>query len=147
MSSSLIRYPHSYVFVPHLSSIMILKIHYSNRKSKIWRNNIFSIHCWHKQMRNYTFCPGSRKVKENCYITVYKILKYLVSFFVCCPLYSFDFYLIFISTTCCEQYWTSPADNTPQGNNYTATCLPSRKLSKLDELDMQDTAGKARTSS
>ena len=23
--------------------------------------------------------------------------------------------------------------NTPQGTNYTATCLPSRKLSKLDE--------------
>ena len=29
---------------------------------------------------------------------------------------------------CCEQYWTSPGSNTPQGTNYTATCLPSRKL-------------------
>ena len=47
----------------------------------------------------------------------------------------------------CEQYWTSPGDNTPQGTNYTATCLPSRKLSKLDEPDMQDTAGEAGTSS
>ena len=28
-----------------------------------------------------------------------------------------------------------------------ATCLPSRKLSKLDEPDMQDTAGEAGTSS
>ena len=46
-----------------------------------------------------------------------------------------------------EQYWTSPGDNTPQGTNYTATYLPSRKLSKLDEPDMQDTAGEARTSS
>ena len=27
--------------------------------------------------------------------------------------------------------------------NYTATCLPSRKLSKLDEPDTQDTAGEA----
>ena len=27
--------------------------------------------------------------------------------------------------------------------NYTATCLPSQKLSKLDEPDMQDTAGEA----
>ena len=36
---------------------------------------------------------------------------------------------------------------TPQGTNYTVTCLPSRKLSKLDEPDMQDTAGEARTSS
>ena len=35
----------------------------------------------------------------------------------------------------------------PQGTNYTATCLPSRKLSKLDEPNMQDTAGEARTSS
>ena len=39
---------------------------------------------------------------------------------------------------CCEQYWTSPGGNTQQGTNYTATCLPSRKLSKLDEPDMQD---------
>ena len=31
--------------------------------------------------------------------------------------------------------------------NYTATCLPSRKLSKLDELDMQETAGEAGTRS
>ena len=35
----------------------------------------------------------------------------------------------------------------PQGTNYTATCLLSRKLSKLDEPDMQDTAGEAGTSS
>ena len=38
-------------------------------------------------------------------------------------------------------------DNTPQDTNYTATCLPSRKLSKLDEPDMQDTAGEAGMSS
>ena len=31
--------------------------------------------------------------------------------------------------------------------NYTATCLPSRKLSKSDEPDTQDTAGEAGTSS
>ena len=48
---------------------------------------------------------------------------------------------------CCKQYWTSPGGNTPQGTNYTATCLPSRKLSKLDEPEMQDTAGEAGTSS
>ena len=35
-----------------------------------------------------------------------------------------------------EQYWI-----TPQSTNYTITCLPSRKLSKLDEPDTQDTAG------
>ena len=37
--------------------------------------------------------------------------------------------------------------NAPHGTNYTATCLPSRKLSKLDEPHMQDTAGEAKTSS
>ena len=47
----------------------------------------------------------------------------------------------------CEQYWTSPDGNTPQDTNYTVTCLPSRKLSKLDEPYMQDTAGEAGTSS
>ena len=36
------------------------------------------------------------------------------------------------------------AGNTPQGTNYTTTCLPSRNLSKLDEPDMQDTAGEVR---
>ena len=36
-------------------------------------------------------------------------------------------------------------NNTPQDTNYTATCLLSRKLFKLDEPDMQDTAGEART--
>ena len=40
-----------------------------------------------------------------------------------------------------------PGGNIPQGTNYTATCLPSWKLSKLDEPDMQDTAGEAGTSS
>ena len=52
-----------------------------------------------------------------------------------------------ITQECCEQYWTSPGGNTPQGTNYTATYLPSRKLSKLEEPDMQDTAGEAGTSS
>ena len=47
---------------------------------------------------------------------------------------------------CCEQYWTSPVGNTSQ-NNYTATYLPSSKLSKLDEPDMQDTAVEPGTSS
>ena len=42
---------------------------------------------------------------------------------------------------------TNPGGNTPQDTNYTATCLPSRKLSKLDEPDMQDTAGEAGTNS
>ena len=40
-----------------------------------------------------------------------------------------------------------PGGNTPQSTNYTATCFPSQKLSKLDEQDMQDTAGEAGTSS
>ena len=43
--------------------------------------------------------------------------------------------------------WTSPVGNTQQSTNYTATYLSSRKLSKLDESDTQDTAGVAGTSS
>ena len=52
-----------------------------------------------------------------------------------------------ITQECCEQYWTSPGSNTPQDTNYTATYLPLRELSKLDEPDMQDPAGEAGTSS
>ena len=52
-----------------------------------------------------------------------------------------------ITQECCQQYWTSPGGNTPQGTNYTATYFPSRKLSKLDEPDMLDAAGEAGTSS
>ena len=48
-------------------------------------------------------------------------------------------------------YWQNieqvQAATPPQGTDYTATCLPSRKLSKLNEPDMQDTTGEARTSS
>ena len=40
-----------------------------------------------------------------------------------------------------------PGGNTPQSTNYVATCHPSRKLSKLDEPDMQETDGEAGTSS
>ena len=40
-----------------------------------------------------------------------------------------------------------PGGNTPQDTNCTATCLLSRKLFKLDEPDMQDTAGEAGTNS
>ena len=50
-------------------------------------------------------------------------------------------------TRMCEQSWTSPGGNTPQDTNCTATCLLSRKLFKLDEPDMQDTAGEAGTNS
>ena len=41
----------------------------------------------------------------------------------------------------------NPWGNTPQNSSYTATYHSSRKLSKFDELDMQDTAGEVRTNS
>ena len=47
----------------------------------------------------------------------------------------------------CEQYWTGPGSNTPQGANCMATYHLSRKLYKLDEPDMPDTAGEAKTRS
>ena len=40
-----------------------------------------------------------------------------------------------------------PGGNTPQDTNCTATCPLSRKLFKLDEPDMQDTAGEAEMNS
>ena len=46
-----------------------------------------------------------------------------------------------------SKIWTSPGGNTLKDTNYTATCLPSWKLYKLYEPDMQDTAGEARTNS
>ena len=42
---------------------------------------------------------------------------------------------------------SSPGGNTPQDTNCAATCPLSRKLFKLDEPDMQDTAREAGTSS
>ena len=44
-------------------------------------------------------------------------------------------------------YWTSSGGNTPQRSNCTATNYLSRKLSKLDEPDMRDTAGEVRKNS
>ena len=41
----------------------------------------------------------------------------------------------------------SPGGNTPQDTNCTAISILSRKLFKLDEPDMQDTAGEAGTNS
>ena len=48
---------------------------------------------------------------------------------------------------CCKQYCTNPGGNTPQRRSYTATYHPSWKLSKLDESDMEDTAGEVGMSS
>ena len=52
---------------------------------------------------------------------------------------------ILIYSDYCEQYWPSPGGNTPQSSRCTATYHPSRKLSKLDEPDMRDTAGEVVT--
>ena len=52
-----------------------------------------------------------------------------------------------IAYSYCKQSWTSPGGNTPQDTNCTATCPLSQKLFKLDEPDMQDTAGEAGTNS
>ena len=41
----------------------------------------------------------------------------------------------------------SNLEQVPQDTTCTVTCLLSRKLFKLDELDMQDTAGEAGTNS
>ena len=57
--------------------------------------------------------------------------------------------LMVITQECCEQYWASPDDSTPQSSSCTATTThhPSQKLSKSNEPDMQDTAGEVRMKS
>ena len=57
------------------------------------------------------------------------------------------YWLMAITQECYVQSWTSPGSNTPQDTNCTATCPLSRKLFKLDEPDMQDTAGEAEMNS
>ena len=52
-----------------------------------------------------------------------------------------------ITEECCEQYWTSHRDTTPQSSSYMATYHPSPKLSKLDEPDTRDSAGEEGTNS
>ena len=47
---------------------------------------------------------------------------------------------------CCEQYWTIPGGSTPQSSSCTVTYHLSRKLSKLNEPDMRDTAGEVGSS-
>ena len=46
-----------------------------------------------------------------------------------------------------ELYKRSPGGNKPQNSSFTATNLPSRKPSKLDEPDMRDTVGEVRANS
>ena len=59
----------------------------------------------------------------------------------------FEKILTAITQECCEKFWRSPGGNIQESPNSMATYLPSRKLSKSDETDMQDTAGEAGTSS
>ena len=50
----------------------------------------------------------------------------------------------YMQIICCNFF---SGGNTPQRISYTATYLPSRKLSKLEEPDMQNTAEEAEPSS
>ena len=65
---------------------------------------------------------------------------------------TFNVFLLYVAhdgneNSCQNLSLKSPGDNTPENNSYTATYRPSRKLSKLDEPYMQDTAGEAGMSS
>ena len=55
--------------------------------------------------------------------------------------------LMAITQECCEQYWTSPGDSTPQNSSCTDIYHPSWKLSKLNEPDMWNTVGEVGMSS
>ena len=86
------------------------------------------------------YCSNEQKL-----ITTYELLKQAwLQHRIGWESSTFDSNLVFYG---CTQYWTSPGGNTQQSSSYTATYFPSRKLSNLDEPDMQDTAGEVGTSS
>ena len=55
--------------------------------------------------------------------------------------------LMAITQECYQLYWKIPGVNTQQRSSCTATNHPSWKPFKLDEQDMQDTAGEVRSNS
>ena len=67
-----------------------------------------------------------KKINANNFISITTRWKYLLDGL---------FRRIDITQECWEQYWISPGGNTQHSTNYMATCLQSRKLSKLDEPD------------
>ena len=54
---------------------------------------------------------------------------------------------LFIPSYGLQAIWTSPGGNTPTKHQLYSHLPPITKLSKLDEPDMQDTAGEAGVSS
>ena len=85
---------------------------------------------------------GQHSTWVNQYST-HSIKSVFMSYFF----YIYIYILLHKNAACCVQSWTSPGSNTPQDTNCTATCPLSRKLFKLDEPDMQDTAGEAEMNS
>ena len=77
----------------------------------------------------------------------YDFFKYLLGLDFMIPKIKWIYFSSVSLHECCDQYWTGPGDNTPQSSSYTATYHPSRNLSKLDEPDIQYTAGEVGTSS
>ena len=75
-----------------------------------------------------------------CVLSILFIYIYIYIYYI----YMYVYIYIYIYM---EIYRTSPGGNTLQNNSCTATYYPSRKLSKLDEPDMRDTAGEVRTNS
>ena len=57
------------------------------------------------------------------------------------------FFFLFNYTRMLRAILKNYQGNTPQNSSDTATYHPARKLSKIDELDMQETAGEVRTNS
>ena len=93
---------------------------------------VYDMHmCTHTHTHTHTYI----------YIYIHIIYAYMyidVSAYNVCIFVCICMYFMYI---CCVQYWTSSGGNTPQSSCDTATDHPSRKLSKLDEPDIQDTAG------
>ena len=82
-------------------------------------------------------------------IYLYVIMNFVIYIYIYIYIYMRSYQngwrkgLMATTQECCNQSWTSPGDNTLQSRSYTATNLPSWKLSKLNEPDIQNTAGEA----
>ena len=81
------------------------------------------------------------------YICIYIYIYIYIYIHIYTYIYTYTHTYIYTYIYIYIYIYISSGGNTPQDTNCTATCPLSRKLFKLDEPDMQDTAREAGTNS
>ena len=114
------------------SSVSSTETDINTRLAKVWTANDRLLVIW-KSKRSFIQAVAVLILLYGC--TTWILTKHIEKI------------LTAITQECCEQYWTSSGGSTQQSSSRTETYHPSRKLSKLDEPDMRDTAGEVRTNS